>query len=354
MKKSLFISIVVVLAIIGPSCKKPFSKFKEPKAQICGPSTAEVGELVTFTWCGDEADEIEWDGVNGVQGNGETFSMTFNNKGKYTVYVYAKRKYSKTGKATFEIEIGKNSGVWCSMYNACNNGGTIYNSSDLVNYKGYLYSTKDDWQADVIEGKHVLCIDSASGSFSSSSNAAGILFRKQLPSNTTAFVSVEYRNPAKPDVMLSNWSNLMRNTNDGLVNANNMAYTDNYASVQLNESSKKVLAGTWKLSAGTLNNVPITLSSCNLDDYLRFYPDGKWNYFVGVDNCNATSSGSEGSYSSSSIPTCNSSGGSFSMNTSSGPFSGLNYGIFSNNSNTLTVHFTSGSSSGYYTFTYQP
>lgn len=339
--------VFALVLTISASCKQ----FKKPKACIEGPAKVELGQTASFTWCGDKADEIHWDGDYGISGEGESFSVTFNNPGQHTIYVRGNNKRSKETSASHYVTCIKPSYVWFGLQNICLSGGsTILNSPDLVNYKAYLYTTKTDWVDDVNNGNHKKCVDSVTCSFHTDYNNVGAYFKKTFATGTVLFVSVEYRNPQDPDNLLSNWADLINSGSaTGWVNITNREGQDNTGSTQLSNVSRKILTGKWNLTKVITNGNPSAPSICNQDDYIKFYADGTWKYHVGSDNCNGSaveSSGTFGNYSQ-----CIASVGSITMSSKTGPFTGFTFGNFGDFHNTLSVQVHAGSATVTFEFT---
>lgn len=337
--------LVLLLSVIflASSCKK----IKKPSGCIDGPTAVDVGESVNYTWCGDKADEIEWSANNGESGSGNSFTTTFSTRNRFTIIARGKNKFRNGDETILDVVCGKQSYVWCSISDQCTNGNVIYNTSDLVNYKGYLYNSKSDWAEDVDNVNHNKCIDSVTAIYSSDKGSAGVYFKKTLPNSSLAFVSIEYRNPQTPTKLLTNWGELMVNGSGGLINADNREFQDNSGYTNLTDVAKKILRGKWKLTGTEINGSPITTSQCNLDDYVKFYANGTWKYFIGTDNCNGSSAESNGDYTGSSIQSCSNNGStSLNLSTTSGPFTGLNGAYFTDSFTKLRINFTQGSTNG--------
>lgn len=354
--KSKTLLLLLALSLFA-GCKQ----FRKPKTCIQGPETCEVGEQVTFTWCGENADIIKWYDNQGNSAEGQSFTTSFTYRGTHEIRVDAKNKIVLKGvgfskEEYYSVRCGEKSYVWCSISNECTGGsGTIYNTSDLVNYKAYLYADKASWANDVDNGNHASCLDSTTCMYrseqGSSSGYSGAFFKKTFPTGTEVYVSVEYRNPQTLNDIRTNWGNIITQPNGGLVGIHNNQWSDNSGYTSLSPATKKVLRGKWKLSSMTVNGTSVSLSACNQDDYIKFYANGTWKYHVGSDDCNGNSSESTGTYNN--IPRCiSNSDVSISMTSNSGSFTGLNSSYFSSDLTQLIVYANDSSNSAQYTFNY--
>ncbi|MBX3164784.1 MAG: hypothetical protein KF900_09900 [Bacteroidetes bacterium] len=346
--KSKTILLFLAVAMLA-SCKQ----FKKPNTCIQGPETCEVGEQVTFTWCGEYADIIEWDDGQGNSGEGRTFTTSFEHKGSRSIYVRARNKIVLKGvgfraEGEHSVKCGEKSYVWCAISNACISGGgsgTIYNTPDLANYKAYLYAGKASWANDVDNGNHNFCLDSTTCTYQQ--GTSGAYFKKTFPTGTEVYVSVEYRNPQTPNDTRTNWGSIIQENTGGLVGIHNNQWSDNSGWTSLSTETKKFLRGKWKLYSTQINGNSVPVPDCNKDDYIKFYANGTWKYHVGSDNCNGNSSESTGT---NSVPTCSDSQ-YMSMSTTSGPFVAGSVAL-SSDLTEFTVSSNDGSNSAQFTFKY--
>jgi len=328
--------LLAVLTI--SSCKK------EPSACIDGPTSVAEGESATFTWCGENADDVSW-GTNGVTGSGKSFTPAFPYRGEFTMNATGKNKKGSAS-AQIMVEYGKAAKMIAVIKNTCNSGNTnIPNSTDIQNYKAYLYTNRADWRDDLSSYGHSKAIDSVTCEYSTKYTTAVAIFTKSHPSVAGRIVSVEHRPPGGGS-NISNWANIVE------LGAT-ASYYDALIETNIDSYSKKLIQGKWKLTSGQINGNPAPISACNLDDYMKFAPgvsfaEGTWTYNVGPDNCGGTSLPSNGTFAFTYF--CNQST-SFYLTNQSGPFTS-SYATF--NFSSIKVDFTSGSNSGSYTFNYQP
>jgi hypothetical protein len=334
------ITLGLALLLILNACK-----VKDPIACVDGPTSVAEGQTATFTWCGENADDVTWN-TNGISGEGNSFSPAFPYRGSFVINASGKNKKGKRAEASITVEYGKASKIIATITNNCNTGNpNIPNNGNLQFYKAYLYNNTTDWKNDIDAYSHAKCIDSVTCEFSTKYNTAVAIFSKSYPALSGRIISIEYR-PTSGSSTISNWARPAQ----ALTSSD---YIDAVTETSLDNYSKKLLQGKWKLSSGLLNFNVMQLPVCNLDDYLKFSTESltgsaTWTYNVGADNCSGSSLPSNGNVQLNALcdPQSN-----LNLLNLSGPFIS-NYATL--NSSYIEVFFTSGSSSGSYKFTYEP
>lgn len=297
MKNILF--LIPLLTIL--SCKRIDVVTKEPSACIEGPILVEEFQTPTYTFCGEEADNFEWS-VNGsgILGTGKTFVPTFVARGKYVIVLKAKnKKFEKT--TSINVEYGRTPKTTCLITNLCHNGNpNISDLNEISFYWAYLYDSKSDWSKDVENRSHQLVKDSLQCQYSNSTKSAYVTFTKPYTIGTKKYISIEYRNPSKPNETKSNWAALFKESS-GIVEIKYDAFNDQNISTVIDNYSKTILTGKWLLTEidQFSTNLPL---GCKADDYLKFNGDGTWKYHIGNDNCGGSAEVSYGTYNQ--IPTC--------------------------------------------------
>lgn len=341
--------ILFLIPLIVSQCKQ----FKKPSACIDGPREVELNQTVTYTWCGSDADEINWDADYGFKGEGKSVDITFTHYGSNFVSVRGNNKRSDEGHTSMEVKVVKPSYVWFTITNQCLTGGSvIINSPDIVNYKAYLYASKPDWKTDITNGNHSKCIDSTTCYYDSEKRNVGALFKKQLPTGSVVFAGIECRNPDEPNNYLSNWAEALgTGVSSSYITIENNENSDNYGYANLTNITKKLLVGKWRLSKITTNGTSTNPAACNQDDYLKFYPDGTYRYIIGSDDCNGSSSESTGEYSFG-TQCISSSDVYMTLNPTSGPFTGFTNCQVKNNFSLLQVSTVAGGNTILFDFTF--
>lgn len=338
--------ITLVLAIF--SCKK--KEEPGPTACISGPESVERGTSAVYSWCGSDVDsDIMWGTSYGETGVSGSFTANFPSVGKHTITVTGKRN-GKTASESIEVNYGTHNKIRCQITSNCFVGNS--NITDAQGCKAYLYNSIAAWSNDVKSGSYQQAIDTADCSYSTTYNTIYAEFTTTAPSGSKFYFAVEH------PLFGSNFGNLCRNGFNGqpanttnsfgqvvLSTGQEMTYTS------LDYSSKRLLNGKWKLVYHDLNGTSIPISACNQDDYLAFFTDGTWKYETGPDNCNGTSLPSDGTYSYSSFPLCNTNpSGNLFMYTSSGPFTANNGVEFTNSQ--IKVNYKDGNNYGFFRFNY--
>ena len=335
MKIKFYCAFVCIIAL--SACKK------QPSVCIDGPLVVAEGETPTYTWCGENSDDIEWR-FGGERIHGKTFTPVFKQRGNLSLEVNAKNGNKQSTKGFF-IEYGKKSKLFCKVFNECT-AGNVSLPSQSGNCKAYLYESKTAWIEDVYNGVHTLAKDSVSCEYSSAYSAALASFKKSYPEGSGRIFSIEYRDPNNGTSYISNWKDIFYGSST--FEMANFDYSDITIETRLTSYTKLFFSGTWKLTASYVNGNNVPLQPCNEDDFLKFKADGTWTYNTGSDNCNGTSLPSNGTFNN--FPQCDSPL-VFNLTTSSGPFAS-SYCEFT--INTIKVNFSSGSLSGYFTFTHHP
>ena len=278
---------------------------KKTSACINGPTQVEEYNSGVYTWCGSNADNIEWSmNGSGTLGTGNSFTPNFAEKGKGTYIIVAKgtnKKYEKS--TTIQVSYGRFPSTSCGVTNSCGNGNTnLPNDAELTKYKGYVYQSKSDWGTDIINGNHRLAEDSTNLTYDNTWQVASFIFKKNFTVGNKKLISVEYRDPLDPQKVISNWGNIFYNQSP-LIEIKYSGFTEasenNSGVTTLDIYSKKfitnLLTGKWKLTKITSSSVEVPLD-CKSDDYLKFNADGTWRYEVGTDNCNNTATATTGTY----------------------------------------------------------
>jgi hypothetical protein len=323
-------------------CKK---KEKAPVACIEGPLTVAEGETATYTWCGTNAKHVNWSTNQGGGASGNEFRPVFSSRGTYQVRVTG---VNDEGESSDEltVEYGKKSEVICTIIDGCAVTQSISSADFIKNLAAYLYNSKADWITSVTNGNHSLAIDSVKCEYSSAYQTAIARFTKSYPTNNSAEISVEYRHPTDPSILLTNWESLFTFTG-GNVAITNIPFTSDVTSATLHEAPNKILRGKWKLSQTYINSAFVPVADCNKDDYIKLSANGTWTYNIGQDNCSGSSLPSNGTFTK--MPPCGNSPLYFT--TTSGPFT-PSFVEYING--TIKADFNSGANSGYFIFTWQP
>jgi len=269
---------------------------KKTTACIDGPTEVEEYSSATYTWCGSNADNIEWSmNGSGVLGTGNSFTPSFSLKGKYTIVAKGtNKKYEKS--TSYQVTYGRVPIISCVLTSKCG-GPTPQNDVNLVKYRAYLYSSKSDWATDVSHNNHALVNDSVNCTHDNISNLALFNFKGQYPVGSIKIISVEYIDPSNSGTLTSNWSDIMANR-AGTVNIQNSGFSENPANnsctTSLDNYTKASIihltGGKWLLKKITKNTVTVPLG-CKDGDYLKFNADGTWKYQLGPNNCNTPGSG---------------------------------------------------------------
>lgn len=343
--KKIFVLLVSIGVLIFVACNKLPFVTKEPTACIDGPLIVEEYQGATYSYCGENADDFEWS-VNGggILGTSKTFVPTFTARGKYVIVLKAKnKKFEKT--TSVEVEYGKTAKTTCLITNLCGNSDNLSDPSEISYYWAYLYDSKADWSTDVSNGEHKLVKDSLQCQYSSAAKTAFVTFTKPYAVGSKKYISIEYRNPSKPNSNITNWAGLFKGTS-GSVDINHNAFNDNNCATVLDNYSKQVFMGKWLLIRyDDFSAAPL---GCKDDDYLKFYANGTWKYFLGPDNCNGGAEESTGTLTD--LPTCSSNTyfGQV-IKTSQGPFETQTWSIYFPDSMKI---FTQGAVFADYTFKY--
>lgn len=289
----LFLNLVIIT-----SCKKKKDEPAEPTACINGPSEVDAPNKATYTWCGENADEIEWT-VNGsgILGTGSSFTPTFNTKGKYTITAKGKND-AATKETSLDVFYGRTSRLIWEI------SSTLPRQGNPKKYWAYLYNSKADWVTDAVNGNHKLVIDSVNCRDTTITLLPDTLvaithyaiFKNKYPTGSNKLVSVEYNDPIDPFLKHSNWYDIFSNPSGGLMNIKDAEYADNRGSTTTEPFTKLLLTGRWNLSQLDTGGVVQTATDCMGDDHMRFYADKTWKYFTGDILCSDGEINSTGTF----------------------------------------------------------
>jgi hypothetical protein len=121
-------------------------------------------------------------------------------------------------------------------------------------------------------------------------------FKNKYPAGSSKLITVEYKNAADPLLAESNWYDVFTNAGGGIVTLKETEYNDTRCSTFTEHFAKMILGNNWNLSrldTGTGTNTAI---DCFGDDYIRFYADRTWKYFVGPYTCDEGNVNSSGTF----------------------------------------------------------
>jgi hypothetical protein len=279
MKTAIFLLPVLLLA----ACKKDTIKQQPtlvPTACINGPAEVETSKGTVYTWCGEYADIVEWrmNGSN-VLTTGSSFTPTFTSKGLNVISATGKSA-TGTKEATMNVFYGKNSRIICKIRPMLSLQG------NRKKYWAYLYNSKADWVTDAVNGNHKLVIDSVNcrdtTGLGSISHVA--FFRNVYSTGSSKLITVEYREAGRPDLVESSWLDAFK-AQAGNLTINNQDYQEDTCGVAIEPNSRWILSVRWKMTQVDTGGPVSTAIDCFSDDYVRFYADGTWKYFVGEFLC---------------------------------------------------------------------
>jgi|GEM_PF-3252072 len=108
---------------------------------------------------------------------------------------------------------------------------------------------------------------------------------------------------------MSNWGDIFTNRSGSIeikYSGFNTSSNDNSGTTDLDNYSKTILtnftSGKWKLTSIKNSSSNSIALGCKSDDFIEFSLDGTWHYDVGQNNCNGSTTNSNGTYNS--IPSC--------------------------------------------------
>ncbi|MCC6371683.1 MAG: hypothetical protein IT236_11810 [Bacteroidia bacterium] len=284
------IPFVFLLAFF--SCKKDTIEqipVKDIVACINGPLQTENATGNTYTWCGENADEVEWK-LNGsaVLAVGANFTPVFTNKGKQVISATGKNAaYSK--EINLEVAYGINSKIICRVT-------VLYPTlGNKKNFWAFLYNSKSDWVTDAIKGNHKLAADSVNCRDTTAIKGVShfAFFKNVYATGSKKLVTVEYLDPLRPTNRESSWHHAYNHPEGNVIVKNEDGVNDT-CSVYMDRASKWIFTMKWNLTQIDTGFGAGTATQCAADDYVRFYPDGTWKYFPGTDFCVADEETSSG------------------------------------------------------------
>ncbi len=271
---------------------------KKTSACIEGPEEVEQSASVKYTWCGSNADNIEWnvDG-GGTVGTGNIFVTSFAGTGMHTIVAKGTNKKSEKS-TTIHVHCGRTVRSRMSIQAS----GCV--SPDLNNpsrYRAYIYQSKADWTADVKRSSHALADDSANAVVDQIYRTIYFEFKKVYPLGSKKVVSVEDLSVSTSGPSISNWNDILAGA--GTIEMKNSGFvetlTDNSDGTVLDnfvkDFFKRYPSGKWKVMNKEVNYSPISLG-CEADDYFFLLPDGSWTYDTGANDCNGNTRPGNGTY----------------------------------------------------------
>lgn len=269
---------------------------KEVEVCITGDMNPDTPGEYTYTWCGENAENIEWK-FNGSTYAGQSVTLDLNHKQQYYLEVKGKGK-RKEATESFAINVGTKElrvePTYCS-------GNYV---SDGTQPRAYLYANRSSFQTDYRNNTRANCLDSmdlAKTTYYSGTNA-----------NSVSYWNVGFFDVATGDYCVfveeklstgytNNLSFILTQGNTNVtVTASSM---DDVAQVMINSANtqadynfqKKLFSKTYLLTSVTVNSVNVGVSACNADDSMIFNIDGTWTHNVGSDDCSGAQSNSAGS-----------------------------------------------------------
>jgi hypothetical protein len=328
--------IIPVLIFMITSCSK------DVEICISGDMSPDLPGTYTYTWCGENAEDIEWN-FNGTVYAGQSVTLDLEQKQDYYLEVKGKGK-RKESTETFTISVG----IKELRVEPLDCNGNYLSNGDKP--RAYLYSSRTSFQTDYRNNTKTNCLDSmdlAKTTFYGGTNSNSISFWNggfTNLANGEYFVFVEekgistYINNLQSSTYLGNTNaSISESSMDGasqiIMNSTNTLTDYNFM--------KNLFSKTFLLTSVTINSVNTGVSSCNADDSMIFNIDGTWSHNVGADDCTGAQSNSTGTISygnyCSSIST-----NSFSGVTSSGTFAS-NFSAVYVSQTVIKVIATSGS-----------
>lgn len=347
------IMMMAIAGLLMSSCAK------EIEMCIDGDMNPDLPGEYTYTWCGTNADNIEWNTPTN-QGllAGQTVTLNFENKGTYYLGVSAYGK-KKENYETYVIEVGEyETRVELEDCNA-------YFIGDQ-NYRAYVYNNINELQADFRNGNFATCLDSI--------DLYDSYFYNGTTNHTTATQVGGFKGLANGDYLiyveqydLGTWSNQGRSNlgqilYDGYatnVTVNTGDYDDilharvtsNWVTSEANYV-KNLFSKTFALTDVWINGTNSPVPVCNSDDTFTINMDKSWEYNVGADNCSGNSVTSIGTWYG--IYDCLSpSGNSLTLDATSGSLASSNISLSYYSETGFDLYTYQGSNSVQFRFTAQ-
>jgi hypothetical protein len=288
LKGGLMFSAVIFLAA---SCAK------EVEICIAGDMSPDVPGTYVYTWCGKNAENIEWK-FNGTTYAGESVSLDLNQKKQYYLEVKGKGK-RKEATESFAISVGQ----YEIRVEPTLCGGDYVPSYGT--YKAYLYSDKTNFQVDFRNNTKSNCIDSVEltqsfyygGTMNELASMTGA-FNKTIP--TGDYIVYVLRTDGGPGGMNNLHYLFLYNSNLSVManGSDDVSYVvmNTLNSPSDNTCFNNLFSKTFALTDVWLNGSNLGVSPCNSDDELIFNIDGSWQLDVGADDCSGGQSNSTGSF----------------------------------------------------------
>jgi len=341
--KNLKSILPIFLLLLLIACKKDK---ESPIACISGPDKVDRKQSVQYSWCGSwvTESEVQWTTSWGQTGTGPWFSPEFPSIGKYTITASGSNKNGSATKS-MDVEYGVFATARVVATNECFVGNTAISSAH--GYKAFAYSNLADWTSDLKTQSHSKAIDSSDFQYSSEYQTIFAEVTTTVTPGNKIYFALENRSNGQ----LSNYGDLATNVRNPNTTSQSgqlimTEWNNNVVYSKVDEGSKRLLSGKWKLTNTEINGNTTTPDLCNQDDYISFSAGGTWEYNIGADNCGGISLPSTGTYAYN-FPICTER--TFGMTTLSGPFTGNYFVVYYNE---LKVYFTSGANTGFFRFTY--
>jgi len=353
MKKT--IKLIAISAVLFTSCAKDI--------EMCvdGNFAPEKPGTYTYTWCGANADRIQWVIPSNIlwstsdgfpEGESITLELTQEGPSFFTVSAENKRMDASM---QYEIKVGTY-GARVEL-NDCSNSPLV-NGNGGENFRAYLYLSITDLQNDLRNNNFNNCLDSIT---LESSNYYNFDIHDQ-PSLTGEFKGdyangdylvyvQEFEKPSSSFYSRNNLiSLLVYGASYATIIIQNGDYDDRVGIVvnpnsesNSNKFIKNLVSKSYLLTDVMINGSSQGVSTCNADDIITFNIDGTWIYDVGSDNCMGNQTTSQGTFYGFSACTNDVTSSTLNLTADSGSMAGLgtNYYLtyYSNTKIQLSYYF---------------
>ena len=303
----------------------------------------------TYTWCGSNADHVEWQtswGDGSYAGESVTFDFDYKSTFSFTVSGYNDKRDAQQN---FQVVVGN----YEARVEPVNCSGESMTAGNL-NLKAYAYLSTSDLNMDLANGNMSNCVDSLELELDNFYNNA-LNNQDALVAGFTSLVQGTYViYVTSDDHQTNNLQCLQYSLSSSTINVTN-GESDDIVHPIMDESAGAfyhLLTNNYLLTAVSINGTPTTVPACNADDVLSFNLDGTFVQDVGSDDCSGGQITSTGTYQT--YMCTDFSSATTYLTADSGSWSGLTvYMTVSVNANILTVTAYDGTNTLVETFTAQ-